>query len=101
MIYSKALFLMSGEAITITESEEKKIQETLIGGAEWVHVQGNLINSKSISKVGNHHATAEINRIEEQQKETNLKILEPSVKKIEYQEPDFYIDSHTGEKMYS
>jgi len=75
MNYSKALFLMSGEVITITEDEEKQVQQSLVAGAEWVSVQGNLINAKSISKIGNHHATSQIRSLEKSQAETEMKIL--------------------------
>lgn len=101
MNYPKAIFLMSGEVITITLDEEKQIKSSLMSGAEWINVQGELINSKSISKVGNHHATSYIQRIEEHQKETDMKMETHDTKKLEYTEPDYYIDKHTGEKMYS
>lgn len=101
MIYTKAIFLMSGEVITITPDEENLIKSTLKAGAEWIEVQGNLINAKSVSKVGDHHATAYMKKIEDHQEETNLKIKESEIKKIGYVEPDYYIDKHTGEKMYS
>lgn len=84
---------MTNEVITITEDEAKQIQASLIAGAEWIAVQGELINAKSISKVGNHHATSYMNRLETEQEKTNLKLKEA--------EPDYYIDQHTGEKMYS
>lgn len=92
MIYSKAIFLMSGEVITITEEDEKKIKQSLIDGAEWIGVQNELINAKSIAKIGNHHATAQMKRLEKYQEETNLKLKEP--------ESDYYLNE-AGEKMYS
>lgn len=101
MNYTKAIFLMSGEIITITVEEEKLIKSNLKSGAEWIEVQGNLINAKSVSKVGDHHATAYMKKIEDHQEETNLKIKQDETKKLSYTEPDFYIDPHTGEKMYS
>lgn len=101
MNYPKAIFLMSGEVITITIEEEKLIKSNLKTGAEWIEVQGNLINAKSISKVGDHHATTYMKKIEDHQEETNLKIKQEKTKRIAYVEPDFYIDKNTGEKMYS
>ena len=100
MEYPKAIYLMTNEVITITLEEEAKIKQDLVSGAEWIQVQGNLINAKSVSKIGDHHATAEINRIEGMQEKTNLKLKGEETKKIEYVEPDYYIDKHTGEKMY-
>ncbi len=99
MQYPKAIFLMSGEVITLTGQEAKQIQEQLIGGAEWISVQGELINAKSVSKVGNHHATVMMKNIEGVQEKTNLKIAGSETKKLP--EPDFYIDEQTGEKHYS
>ncbi len=92
MDYTKVIKLIGGENITITESEYKAIVEELKNKPTgFIEVQGELINKASIAKVGNHHATAYMGRIDNRQKETDLKISEP----------DYYIDKHTGEKMYS
>jgi hypothetical protein len=89
MNYPKAIYLMTNEVITITIEEEKAIKENLKAGAEWIEVQGNLINAKSVSKVGNHHATDYMEKIEGVQTKTDLKIKESEIKKLE------------GEKMYA
>lgn len=92
---------MSGEVITITQEEETQVKKDLLAGAEWIQVQGNLINTKSIAKVGSHHATAFMEKIEGVQEKTDLKIKADDTKKLDWVEPDHYIDAHTGEKMYS
>jgi len=102
MNYPKAIFLMSGEAITITANEEQQIKQQLKSGVEWLEVQGELINAKSVSKVGNHHATVMMKNIEGKQEVTNLKLKEREIKKISPPlEADYYIDEHTGEKHYN
>ena len=82
MNYPKAIFLMSGEIITITELEDKQIKEQLKSGVEWLEVQGELINSKSVSKVGNHHATVYIKNIEGMQDKTELKLKRVEIKEL-------------------
>ena len=62
MQFTHALNLMSGESITITENQAVAIRQALINGSEWVPVGNELINAKSISKVGYHHATADMKK---------------------------------------
>lgn len=100
MQYTKAIFLMSGEVITITEEECKQIQQALLNKPEgFLTVQGEMINKSSIVKVGNHHATVMMKNIEGIQDKTNLKIAGSEIKELP--EPDYYIDKHTGEKHFS
>ena len=77
MQYSKAIHFHDGEVKTITDQECLKIQQELLNGAEWLQVQGELINTKSIKRVGSHHATAMMNNIEKKQETTNLKLETP------------------------
>ena len=100
MNYLKAIFLMNGEVITITEEECKNIQKVLTERPQgFLTVQGEMINKSSIVKVGSHHATAFIKKIDNYQKETDLKLKDGETLKLA--EPDYYIDEKTGEKMYA
>jgi hypothetical protein len=74
MNYTHALNLMSGESITITEKQAVAIREALIKGAEWIPVGNELINAKSISKVGYHHDTANAKKRQEATAEQQLVI---------------------------
>lgn len=82
MNYTKAIYLMSGEVITITEVQEQTVKKLLAAGAEWVDIEGQFINSKSIAKIGSHHVTVEMKRLEKYQAETDLKIAESDKKLI-------------------
>lgn len=102
MNYPRVIKLIGGEDIIITEDEFQAIKKELqIKPTGFIEVQGELINKTSIAKIGNHHATAQMNKIEGIQEKTDLKIKTSEVKRIAYNEPDYYIDKHTGEKMYS
>ena len=70
---------MTGEVITITLDEEVKIKRDLMDGVGWIQVQGNLINAKSVSKVGVHHATEYVNRLEKSQEKTDVKIADSKI----------------------
>jgi hypothetical protein len=99
MLYPKVIKMIGGENITITEDEFQAIKKELkIKPTGFIEVQGELINKISIAKVGNHHATAFMEKIEGHQKETDLKIKADETKRIE--EPDYYLNEY-GEKMYS
>lgn len=65
MNYTHALHLMSGETITITEIQAKAIQQALISGAEWLPIGKELVNSKSVAKIGYHHATSDMKKRED------------------------------------
>jgi hypothetical protein len=101
MDYTKAIFLMSGEVITITDKQEIDVRAQLSQGAEWISIEGQLINTKAIAKIGSHHATSYLKKLEINQGKTDLKIKMDETKKLDWAEPDYYIDKHTGEKMYS
>jgi len=76
MNYSKAIYLMSGEVITITADEERSIKSHITQGSEWINIQGEMINIKAIAKIGNHHATAYMENLEKYQEKTDLKLGE-------------------------
>jgi hypothetical protein len=63
MEFTRAINLMSGEVITITEKEFQAVSEAIQAKEEWIRVQGQLINTKAIAKIGNHHATAEMKKM--------------------------------------
>lgn len=58
MQYTHAVNLMSGEVITVSEKQAVAIKEALLNGAEWIPIGNELINAKSVAKVGYHHDTA-------------------------------------------
>ena len=62
MKYTKAINFMSGEVLTITEQEAGAVEASIRAKEEWVKVQGQFINIKAISKIGNHHATPEMKK---------------------------------------
>jgi hypothetical protein len=63
MKYTKAIFLISGEVITITDKEFNAIVRIVEKKPEgFLKVQGQLINKRSIAKIGNHHATSDMKK---------------------------------------
>lgn len=62
--------LMSGETILITENQADAIKEAVRNGAEWIPVGEELINPKSIAKIGFHHATP----VERKMTENNIEM---------------------------
>ena len=104
--YKRAILLISGEVITITEDEEKQVKKMVLDGSEWIEVQNELINARYISKIGSHHATAYLKKVEIYQNETDKKLRDGERPKLDKPdsylgEPDFYRDPETGEKIYS
>lgn len=97
--YTRAIFFKDGASLTITPQEEKTIKAGLLAGGKWVDVQNEFISADNIARIGSHHATAYMEKIEQYQKETDKKIEGSKIKQIE--EADYYIDKNTGEKMYT
>ena len=109
--YTRAIFFKDGKCLTITPKEEETIKTGLRAGAKWIDVQNEFISADSVSRIGSHHATAHMEKLEQYQEKTDLKIKDSETKRIGeriidedakiWNEPDYYIDKHTGEKMYS
>jgi hypothetical protein len=99
--YTRAIFFKDGNCLTITPEEEEGIKTGLRAGGKWIEVQGEFISADNVARVGSHHATTYMDRLEKYQDATELKLKEGEKTKIVIAEPDFYIDEHTGEKMYS
>ncbi len=127
MEYTHAVYLMSGAVITVTENQMNAIKNELLRGAEWIPLGNELVHCKSISRVGYHQETANMQKRAEENLDMKLAISGRSdlvdkrrelVKKIAIgntlkektkmlklpengDEPMSYTDPTTGEKLYS
>lgn len=57
--YTHKVHLMSGEVILITENQANAIKQAVVSGQEWIPIGEELVNPKSIAKIGVHHATSQ------------------------------------------
>lgn len=83
MQYTKIVHLIGGEKILLTDMQAKELQEAIGRNAQgFIRLGSNLINKTSIAYVGDHHATAVIQRMDKYQEETNLKLKEYDIKRL-------------------
>lgn len=83
MNYKKAVYFKNGDILTITEKEAETIKAGLNAGAKWIEVQTEFIAADHIGRIGNHHATAQVEMLEGEQKKTDLKIKADETLKLE------------------
>lgn len=67
-----AIYFFDGNVITINRSELEQVQNQIARGAEWIRVQGNMINTKNIARVGQHESTAYMQTLDRATVENNL-----------------------------
>jgi len=135
MNYYYAIYFFDGKILTITAEEMDKIKADISRGAEFIQIQGNLINVKNIARIGEHESTALMktmnraavenrlisqgkeNLVEDRKEREKTRAINNTLKKqrfeeidfeaenekmlMEVEEPMFYMDKETGEKMYS
>jgi hypothetical protein len=70
--YTHKIQLMNGETILITQKQANEVKEAIIKGSEWIPIGEELINAKSIGKIGFHHATGYEKKIDENMIEIQL-----------------------------
>jgi len=78
----KVICLFSGETIIVKEEQATAIVELIKQGADWIDIKGELINPKAISKIGNHHASSTMNKIEQQQKKNDIMIAKANRRRL-------------------
>lgn len=61
---------MSGESILVTEKQANEIKEAVKNGADWIPIGEELINPKTIAKIGFHQATP----VERKMTENNIEM---------------------------
>jgi hypothetical protein len=64
-LYTRALHFKNGETLTITDKEMQSIQMAILAGHKWLKVQKQLISIDTVARIGNHHATAEMQKRQE------------------------------------
>lgn len=74
-IYTRAIHFKNGDILTISEDELNAVQKAILGGSRWVRIQGELVSTDTIARIGSHHATAEIAVREEANNDRNLVLL--------------------------
>lgn len=57
--------MFSGTQTLITQKQMEFIKKMIENGAEFIPIGNDLINVKSISRIGTHHATNQIRKVEE------------------------------------
>jgi hypothetical protein len=62
----------SGGSTLLTEGQAEAIKEQLKKGAEFINIGNDLVNVKSISRIGTHHATNQIRKVEENMMDIKL-----------------------------
>lgn len=62
----------SGGSTLLTEGQANAIKEQLKKGAEFINVGNDLVNVKSISRIGTHHATSQIKKIDKNMLDISL-----------------------------
>lgn len=66
--------MFSGTQTLITQKQMEFIKKMIENGAEFIPIGNDLINVKSISRIGTHHATYQLKKIEENM--TDVKLVE-------------------------
>lgn len=56
--------MFSGTQTLITEDQMNNIKTLIAKGAEFIPIGNDLVNVKSIARIGTHHATSQIKKIE-------------------------------------
>ena len=64
----------SGDSILLTEGQAEAIKKLIIKGSDFIPIGNDLVNVKSIAKIGTHHATNQIRRVQENM--TDIKLVE-------------------------
>ena len=124
MKYTRAIYYKDGTSNTITEQEEQAIKQRLLNGDKFIEFQGEFISADTVARIGKHHATTTINKINQSEQDMSLlssgnqklykkkrellkekvinKAKSDQVKQLPEHEdgPDYYLNEH-GEKMYS
>ncbi|HUS99628.1 MAG TPA: hypothetical protein VMY59_04830 [Candidatus Thermoplasmatota archaeon] len=124
MEYTRAIYYKDGTSETITPAEEQGIKQRLLAGDKFIEFQGEFISADTVARMGKHHATETINKLE--QNEADMELLSSGHQKLYKQKrelikekvmkradrektkqlpefddgPDYYLNEH-GEKMYS
>lgn len=64
-MYTHKIQFFSGDSILISEKQAESIKEAITRGVEMIPIGNDLVNVKSISRIGTHHATNQIRKVEE------------------------------------
>jgi hypothetical protein len=76
MRYTRAVYLMNGEKILVTEEESHKIGEALIKNPQgFIQIEGQLINKSSITMIGDHSSTAHLKTLDRGQADVEMETL--------------------------
>jgi hypothetical protein len=76
MRYSKAVYLMNGEKILVTEDDATKIGEALVKNHQgFVRIEGQVINKSSITMIGDHSSTAHLKTLDRGQADVKMETL--------------------------
>jgi hypothetical protein len=76
MRYPKAVYLMNGQKILVTEDDARSIGEAIIRNPQgFVQIEGQVINKSSITMIGDHSSTAHLKNLDRGQADVKMETL--------------------------